>query len=62
MNICNKQVVEYHVVMEAIAQDAVLIPLRNKACMAYNWYSKAGAMRFVCIINSCRRKLQLAFA
>jgi hypothetical protein len=46
MNICNKQVVEYHVVMEAIAQDAVLIPLRNEAHMANFGYSKAGAMRF----------------
>jgi hypothetical protein len=42
---CNKHVVEYHVAMETIVQDAVLIPLRKEAPMVYNWYSKAGAMR-----------------
>jgi hypothetical protein len=47
MNSCNKQVVEYHVAMETIAQDAVLIPLGKEARVAYIRYSKAGAMRFL---------------
>jgi hypothetical protein len=44
MNICNKQVVEYHVAMKVIAQDAVLIPLGKEARVAYIRYSKAGAI------------------
>jgi hypothetical protein len=40
MNICNKQVVEYHVTMEAIAQDVVLIPLGKEARVAYTRYQK----------------------
>jgi hypothetical protein len=47
--------------MEAIAQDAVLIPLGKEARVVYIRYSKAGAMRFASLIPA-GGSLQIGFA